>query len=179
MKNAVALLAAGMLLFPSLTVAAQMLPAACGPYQAAPRVKTEKSHHPPIQAAPGMATLVFVNTQESCTGCDTVNAAVDGKWVGTNKNNSYFTVTVAPGKRHLCTYGGMGYLRYGMADEPRYMVRLTELDAEAGQTYYFATDVRYNPDKQMNALHVWAVAPDEGKFLVSQSRLAIAKAKKR
>lgn len=166
MKTTMALFAAGILLLPSLAGAAQKLPAACGPEASTLQVKTKKSETPPLKPVESMARLVFVNDESHCLGCSTVNVGLDGKWVGGNKGNSYFAVTVAPGNRQVCSYlEGMGY-------EFRHRVELTELNVEAGKTYYFATDVIHNSNYNAGRLRLRALAADEGEFLVSQSKVA-------
>jgi hypothetical protein len=149
-----------------LPAVAQNLPASCGPKGQTLSVKTTKGEHPPIQPAPGKATLVFVNSEPDCLGCSTVNVGVDGKWIGGNKGDSWFAIDVAPGERHVCAYANT----IGFAS--RYKVRLTELNAEAGQIYFFATDIFHNSGANAGALRLRAVSPDEGNFLVSQSSLA-------
>jgi hypothetical protein len=114
-----------------------------------------------------------VNNEDGCPRCGPVSVGLDGAWAGANSGDSYFAVTVAAGDRYVCAYGNMGYLRYGMSDEPRYMVRLTELNAKPGAVYYFETA------SDPGAIFLREIAPDEGKFLVSQSSLAIWPAQKR
>jgi len=166
MKAPLAAFAAAVLLFPYLAAVAQTLPPACGLSGQTLKVKTTKSAHAPIHPAPGTATLVFANNESECIGCAVVNVGVDGHWVGANQGNSYFAVAVAPGERHVCVYWSVreAYLRS--------VVDLTELHAEAGQVDYFRTDVDNGSRTGQPQLRVWAISPDEGNFLVSQSSLA-------
>ena len=62
-----------------------------------------------------------------------VRYGVDGAWVGANKGNSYFAVTVDPGVHHLCV-SWQSALR--QIEEEH--VRMAIFTAEAGKVYYFA-----------------------------------------
>ncbi len=157
------MIAAGLFVLPAV---AQRLPAACGPKDQTLTVTTTKHQGQPIQPVPEKATLVFINSEAHCLGCGTVDLGLDGKWAGANKGNSYFSVTVAPGDRHVCGY--LDSIQYSFRNK----VQLTELNAEAGQIYYFTTDIFHNSAANAGALFLRLVSPDEGKFLASQSSLA-------
>ena len=78
--------------------------------------------------------------------------AVDGKWVGINRGDNYFIVTVDPGVRQFCS-------------EAENKAK-TNLNVEAGKIYFFQQHVRMGFIKAENTLE----ALDE-----SKGRAALAK----
>jgi hypothetical protein len=62
----------------------------------------------------------------------TLKIGMDGAWVGAYKNNSVFTVSVAPGEHHVCANVQSNFdqgLNFAFA----------HFTAEAGKVYYFRT----------------------------------------
>jgi len=58
---------------------------------------------------------------------------LDGKWVGANTKHSYFFFEVDPGEHHLCaSWQSVGAFKNS--------VGMQSFVAEAGKTYYFASD---------------------------------------
>jgi hypothetical protein len=79
-------------------------PAACGPERITYDVKTERSQSAPALPDPGKALVYFIqdngpwgNHQHS-----TLRIELDRAWVGAYKHNSYLSVSVEPGERHVC-----------------------------------------------------------------------------
>jgi hypothetical protein len=102
------------------------LPAVCGPDRAGFDVKLDKSQ-PALVAQPeaGKARIYFIGEGFYFM----VNRiGLDGRWVGANKNDSYFSVSVEPGEHHLCASMD---LRGGQP------MRFLHFTAEAGKVYYF------------------------------------------
>ncbi len=159
MKNGLVLVAAGFLLLPCLPAVAQNLRASCGPENRRLSVKIVKGAAPPIHPAAGKAMVVFVN--DACWSCGTVNIGFDGEWTGANRGFTWFSLNVAPGEKHVCAY------LKTFAMPLRDTLRLTELNAEAGKTYYFETWLT-----ESQGLQLWPVSADEGNFLISESKPA-------
>jgi hypothetical protein len=99
---------------------------------------------------------------------------VDGKWVGANHGNSYFSYTVTPGQHHLCANWQSSQNRL------KQKVGLTSLNAEAGKVYYFGikVSIRQYQSGMEQHLSLAALNEDEGKYLVKISALATATPKK-
>ena len=118
----------------SVTTLAQNLPSriapACGPGDLSFKVKLDKSQHTVVQPPSGDAQVYFIQDKGSAPlgiGAAVLSRnGIDGQWVGMNKNNSYFSVSVKPGEHHVCAFVGV--------DGP---VELSEFKAEAGHVYYF------------------------------------------
>ncbi len=110
LKVLVAVLAASF----SLPLVAQnepATPAACGDLQVSLAVKLDKAHPPQAQPEPGKALVYFIQDMGAAftlgystttVGYPTTKIGIDGEWVGANKQNSWFSVDVAPGEHHLC-----------------------------------------------------------------------------
>lgn len=153
---------AGSMLFLASAVA-QDLPSACGPRGQAVSVRTNKKEHPPVAEAPGTATLVFVQREPPCLGCDVVRVGVDGSWVGGNKGTSWFSVPVAPGERHVCAW----WKKRGLP--MRYAVDLADLKVEMGKVYYLEDDVNEGGLYEISQVRLRPISADEAKFLISKA----------
>ena len=163
MKAQLVVLLLGALCLPSL---AQNLPPSCGPEKQAVDVRTAKNHHPTIPLAPGTATLVFIQRSPVCIGCGEVRIGVDGSWVGANKGDSYFSVSVAPGERHVCAYWSS---TFSVLEDKLW---LTDVSARMAQTYYYYADFFGNTARGGLTLRLEPISPDEANFLISNSSLA-------
>lgn len=109
--------------------------AACGPKKTRFVVKLE--HHPftPSPAPPGLARVYLITETQAIPLVHTpiTKIGMDGHWIGANKVASYLTFNVSPGSHVFCaTISGHGLFR---VREPA-SVALTNLDAQAGHTYY-------------------------------------------
>lgn len=147
------------------------LPASCGPQHVS--VHVQKKRDPAkLGAVPaGEARLVFVQRMGFCLGCGrVVRIGLDGKWVGANKGSSWFAVTVPAGEHHVCAWWDAPLIRL----EDR--MKLTDLDAKAGQTYYFQTHVNTNAGaNEVSRMWLRSISRDQGAFLVSRSKRSIAR----
>jgi hypothetical protein len=95
---------------------------------------------------------------------------MDGKWIGTNKRNSYFSIFVSPRGHHLCTALQFASLPYD--------VELGHFKAEAGKVYYFRTKIIWGRDAEY--LSVDPVDSDQGEYLIESfplAKLRVAKGK--
>lgn len=105
--------------------------AACGPDDTDFEIKLDKSQHTLTQPEPDKARVYFIQDigRVSCLGtCAKAKIAVDGKWVGAIRNNSYFSISVEPGEHHMCADSGKE-------------LALLHLNAEPGKSYYFRARV--------------------------------------
>ncbi len=166
-----------MLFLPSALAKTPTLPPSCGPVKPAIRIQTSKHNHPPIPLAPGAATLVFVQRIPVCLGCSADRVGVtrigmDGSWVGGNKGNSYFAVTVAPGEHHVCAY----WDTFELSGEDK--LWLTDVTAQPGHTYYYKVEVLPDWQQRQPMLRLKALQPDEANLLISGSSFATVEHKK-
>lgn len=144
------------------------LPARCGPEQASLDVKLDQSPHAVAQPEPGKALIYFIQDigeQHFGIGVAAVTwVALDGAWVGGNKNSSYFSVSVEAGEHHVCSV-----LRSELLGHP---TEFTHFTAEAGKAYYFRA--RYTT----GFLFIDAADSDEAKYLIATYPQTISKLKK-
>lgn len=146
-----------------------VLPAACGDAQASIAVKLDQARHTVSQPDPGLALVYFIEDMGRGGAGTTTKIGMDGKWVGANKSNSYFSVSVMPGEHHLCA-----------AIEPSdawSYVELAHFTAEAGKTYFYRTRIIITRD----GIEYFSLLPldsDAGEYAVSIYRMATAHAKK-
>lgn len=144
------------------------LPASCGPQSTTVSVQTKKERKKLAAIPAGKARLVFVQQLGVCPGCGVVRIGLDGKWVGANKGNSWFDVVVPAGEHHVC--GFWNFSHTGLENR----VRLTELDAKAGQTYYFETSA-LTAQYEVNRLRLTSIPRNEGAFLVLRSKVSLSR----
>jgi hypothetical protein len=147
---------------------ATTLPEACGDE----RIKVDVTAQKPSSALPAAnattATLVFVQRlSESCIGCSVSRVGLDGTWIGANKGAGFFSVTTAPGKHHVCAFWDAP----GARTENK--VELTELEALAGQIYYFEIEIGPRSTGEF-AMRLKPISADMGTFLVSRSKQSVA-----
>jgi hypothetical protein len=129
--------------------------AACGPRAVGFKVTADKSQHPTPRPEDGKALIYVVQKDDAST-----KFAADGKWLGALRRRTYLFASINPGEDHLCAIGRIGIWRH---------VSLHELNAKAGETYYFVTEYgELLPDQF--TLH--QVDPDEGKYLVAWAHLS-------
>jgi hypothetical protein len=114
---------------------------ACGIHMVKQDVK------PPLAVKPGKAVLVIMRTA-SFYGDSDIKNYLDGKYIGGNKDNCYFTTDVKPGTHYLTADGGN-------KDTVR-------MNFEAGRIYFLRQGVvpgvirsftRYMPMTLQDALH--------------------------
>jgi len=114
-----------------------ILPDACGDDSVKFDVSIKKDQPPPAPPEAGKAQIIFVDTvpyESALARFPTIRYGVDGAWVGANKGNSYFVLTVDPGVHNLCV-SAEGVAR-GMAKD---FIDMATLTAEPGKVYYFET----------------------------------------
>jgi hypothetical protein len=129
--------------------------AACGPRAVGFKVIADKSKHPTPPPESGKA-LIYVLQKDDAT----TRVGADGRWLGALRRRTYLVTSSDPGEHHLCAIGHIGIWSH---------VSLRELNAKAGESYYFVTEYGELIADQFN-LH--QVDPDEGKYLVAWAHLS-------
>jgi hypothetical protein len=154
----------------SLVFAAQapatVLPDACGDDAIKFDVTTQKNPPAPAPPAAGKAQIVFVEDENQMVALftyATVRFGMDGAWVGTDKNNSYFVLDVAPGVHHLCA-----------SWQGTKEVDLGPLTAEPGQIYYLAAHVTVE-SKDYTSFGLSQLNDDQGKYRLKAWELSTSK----
>lgn len=142
--------------------------AACGPANVSFKVKADESQHVLTQPAPGKARVYFIHDAGTSDGVayPTLKLGLDGKWVGANRLNSYFPVSVEPGEHHVCVMLQSSLLAQ--------RVELAHFTAEAGKTYYYRTRLV----SEMQLLELEPIDSDQGKYLVALFPLSVSSPKK-
>jgi len=145
----------------------------CGAKDVSFQINKQKGDAAKPFSSPDKAKLVFVQRNERCIGCSVTRVGIDGAWIGANKGDSYFAVTIEPGEHHVCANWGAPLAR------TEAKVELTDLQAEAGKVYYFETEVASYGQNRAPQMNLKRLSSDEGAFLVSRSEMAVATPKQR
>lgn len=146
------------------------LQAACGPKKASFDVQLDKSQHLQAQPETGKARVYFIQNLGPLNFIGVINVGLDGAWVGANKNNSYFSVSVMPGEHHVCEKVKSHIFVYGQ------LVELSNFTAQAGGIYYFRA--RLVEGENSPFLFLDPVGSDEGKYLIATYPLSVSHPKK-
>jgi hypothetical protein len=148
---------------------AQNSSSVCGSENVSFKVTLDKSHSSLPKPEPGKATVVFIQdfgAQKFGIGVHVIaRIGVDGSWVGAIKDNSYSSVFLEPGERHICVN-----LDSEMLANP---VEFAHFTAEAGKVYYFRWRYLSGGD-----LLLAPVDSDEAKYQIAQFPLSISNPKK-
>jgi hypothetical protein len=107
-------------------------PGSCGDDTVKFDVKTEKSQLPAAPPVAGKAQIVFIEKGGSLKS-ELIRYAIDGAWVGANKGDSYFRVTVEPGIHRICSELQAKDGRSGGS------IQLAMLSVKPGKIYYIET----------------------------------------
>lgn len=127
----------------------------CGPKDAKHSASTDKKSHP-LPTPPADKALVYVVRPTMMGSKIQTKLAVDGKWVGINRGNNYFFVTLDPGEHYLCSTA-----------ENRSVLKVT---VEPGKTYYLQQKIRMGFMKATNRLEV--IDDSEGKAALGKTHLS-------
>jgi len=148
---------------------------ACGVEKISMLVDLDHSQHLIEQPETGKARIYFIqqtglNEKGVVIGASEITKiGIDGQWVGANKKDSYFSVSVEPGEHHLC-------MAPQMAPSPSYGdVELVHLVVEAGRVYYYRT--RISSERPPIFLGLNQVDSDEAEYLIASDWLARAHTK--
>ena len=111
---------------PVLAQGTNTWPDTCGPREMRFSVQRDwyLGRHFTPATPPGKATIYFIQS-----GALLVRVAIDGVWIGATKDDSYFAVSVDPGKHHICEDAGW--------------IKLSDIDVEPGRTYYVRAQMQY------------------------------------
>jgi Protein of unknown function (DUF2846) len=145
--------------------------AACGKMNYKFKVKLDDSKHALTAPDQGKARVYFfddvgadITHTDITLGQPTVHVAMDGKPMGANRGNSYFSISVDPGEHHLCTT--QQFLFVGE------YIQLAHFTAEADKTYFFRT--RLYTDGKTVMLDLMPIDSDQGQFLVESWPMSIS-----
>jgi hypothetical protein len=168
MKIAVVLLLVTAAAFAQVVPTASTAP--CGHDTVSFKVKTDQSQHTLTDPEPGKARVYFVQDAGTTIGLayPTVKMGMDGQWVGANRLNSYFSLSVEPGEHHVCVMLQSSLLAQ--------RVELAHFTAEAGKTYYYRT--RIVMSRSVELLELEPIDSDQGKYLVALFPLSVSSPKK-
>lgn len=157
------------------------LPPSCGDEKTVIEVSTHKHGPAPVPPQPGTAKAVFIEVADKNALPVTTRVAIDGTWLGANKENSYFESPLLPGEHHVCADWQLN--RRFIRDYPGFDL----FTAEAGKTYYFLIKVSWNRNVEpvqvtrydgSMSLDLSRVNEDQGQYLVQNSKLSIFAFKK-
>jgi hypothetical protein len=137
---------------------------ACGPNNVKFDVTLDKSQHAVTQPEPGKARVYFIQDRGAQFIGGTVEAVIglDGTWVGANRNNAYFSVSVEPGEHHACADLG-------------HSIELAHFKAEAGGIYYFRARAVGAEDGMY--LFLGPVDGDQAKYLIARYPVSVSRPK--
>ena len=146
------------------------VPAACGPDNVYYKVRLNDAPPVDTRPLPGEALVYFIHDSggSSRVGYPTTRMALDGKWVGANHGDSYFSISVTPGEHHVCAA-----LQTSLFEEE---VELAHFTAVSGTTYYFRT--RLILSRAIEVLELERADSDQGDYLANLFPLSESKTKK-
>lgn len=170
-----------------------ILPDACGDDDVKFSVDTQENQPAPAPPEAGKAQIVFIEAYEKnmpmIGGGPIVRFGMDGAWVGANKGDSFFTMSVDPGVHHLCASWQtiQGRLK-------KNSVAMDSFTAEAGKIYYYQFKFILNGHHYGGAygpgvtnggggmsmdyeFEFGAATEDEGKYHIKSSKLSVSKPK--
>ena len=133
---------------------------ACGPKDVKSATRTDKKSHPTPEAPKDMALVYVVRPTRMGNKVQT-RLGVDGRWVGVNRGNNYFYITLPPGEHHFCSMA-----------ENRNVIAMT---LEAGKTYYVQQKVSMGFMKARTKLEV--LDEVEGAKALAKTHLSISEDK--
>lgn len=133
----------------------------CGPADMKVSARTDKKQHPTPEP-PADQGLVYVVRPTMMGNKIQTRLAVDGKWVGVNRGNNYFFITLPPGEHYFC---GQAENRSALA-----------LKVEAGKAYYLQQKIRMGFMKARTKLE--QIDDKEGREALAKCHLSIMEEKK-
>lgn len=141
---------------------------ACGSLHVSLAVDLDHSTHSIAAPEGGKARIFFIEETGQTTnwGYPTTRIGIDGSWVGANKKNSYFSVSLNPGEHHLCLAVQSAFARFS----PQ-IIDLAHLNAEAGKTYYYRSRI-IDSEHGPQYLIFDPVDSDEAKYLIASYPLS-------
>lgn len=135
--------------------------AACGPQSIKVNPRTIPIPQVESRPSPGKALVYFFSNPAQAFAPGIVRIGIDGKWVGAVQGDSFVAVEVTPGQHSVCSNLIQKY--FGTE------ISLDNLNALAGQTYFFTTLI-------LNDLHggtkylLYRTDPAEAALLLQRAR---------
>lgn len=129
---------------------------ACGPSDVHLNTRTEKGPQT-LPEQPADKALIYVIRPTHLGAAIQTKLAVDGKWVGVNRANNYFHITLGPGPHYFCS----------QAENHS----LLSLVVEAGKTYYLQQKITMGVMKARNDLEV--LDEEQGKKGLAKCKLSV------
>jgi hypothetical protein len=147
-------------------------PAACGDLRVEMAVDLDSKPEVRVVPQPDKALVYFIQETGQITeiGYPTTRIGLNGKWVGANKKNSYFSFFVAPGEQHLCVATQSSFI----IDD---RIELSHFNAEPGKVYYFRSRINMGNESAVY-LTVNPIDSDQGEYLTGLFPLAKSQARK-
>ncbi len=144
---------------------------ACDDLNVSMAVKLSDSKQAAAEPGPDKAEIYFIqDTGLAITlAYPTTKIGIDGKWVGANKKDSYFSVTVDPGEHHLCAA-----IQSSLVPNS---IELAHLTTEPGKMYYYRTRIIMSKDGPVYLGFV-PVDSDEARYMIASYPQATAHARK-
>lgn len=134
---------------------------ACGSKEVNFSARTDKKQHPMPESAPDKAVVVVIRPTMMGQKIQT-KLAVDGKWIGVNRGDTYFFFTLDPGEHYFCS----------KAENES----LLALKLDAGKTYYLQQKMKMGIWKARNQLVL--LADNEGLNGLLKCHLSVSEEKK-
>ncbi|MEO8480752.1 MAG: DUF2846 domain-containing protein [Acidobacteriota bacterium] len=128
----------------------------CGPGNAKHEADTDKTRHPTPEPPPGMGVLYVVRPTMIGNKIQT-KLAIDGQWVGVNRGNNYFFVTVSPGEHAICS----------TAEN----TSVLSLRVEAGHIYYVQQKITMGFMKARNRIEL--LSEVDGRNALAKTHLSV------
>ncbi|HYM78402.1 MAG TPA: hypothetical protein VE377_20680 [Candidatus Dormibacteraeota bacterium] len=146
----------------------------CGADNVKFTVKTDKGTHPAAQPDKAKAVIYFLEDDSSFESHPqpTTRLGVDGVWVGANRGDSYFYVSVDPGEHHLCA-SWQSWVGFSMRETGA----AAHFTAEPGQTYYFRVRNTWLREHGVSHVELTPLDSDEGQLLASRYAFSTAEPK--
>ncbi len=146
------------------------LPPACGPGNVDFNLKLNKSQHTQAQPEAGKALIYFIQSvnTDMLNPYTTTKLGIDGAWVGANKRDSWFAVSIEPGEHHLCASMWYSRLKQNLA--------LAHLTAEPGKVYYYRLGIIETHN--ISDLNFDPIDSDEANYLIASYPHSISNPKK-
>lgn len=166
----IALLALLFAISASAHASSHALPSTCGFGKANFQVVLDHSPHMPATVEPAKARVYFIQDLGPHNYIAEINVGLDGAWVGANRDNSYFSVSVDAGKHHVCENVKSHFSTYGR------LVELADFVAEPGKMYYFRARLSFGQNDPV--LDLERIDSDQGEHLIASYPLSVSQVKK-
>jgi len=137
--------------------------AACSADPVSFNISLDDARHQLEQVEPGKARIYFIQNLGPHNYVNVIQVGLDGAWVGANRNNSWFSVSVDPGQHQVCeTYGKL--------------VEIADLKAKPGHVYYFRARISLGQNNPQ--LDLQRIDDSEGQRLIASYPFSESKMKK-